>query len=143
MAAPNDNSQSAINVIKLAQTEVDILVLDSAPEPTVSELIELKSREYGIDSGLALAIASCESRLRQYDDKTGEVLRGKANRRDVGIFQINELYHLEKSRELDLDIYSATGNIEYAIWLMSAYGRAPWVWSRKCWSATEVTSLKI
>lgn len=138
MAAPNDNNQSAINainVIKLAQTEANILVLDSAPEPTTSELIELKSRKYGIDSELALAIARCESHLRQYDDKTGEVLRGKANRRDVGVFQINEQYHLEKSRELDLDIYSAAGNIEYAIWLMSAYGRAPWIWSRKCWSS--------
>lgn len=133
MATPNNNSQSAIIVIKLAQTEANILVLDRAPEPTMSELIELKSREYGIDSSLALAIARCESRLRQYD-KTGEVLRGEANRRDIGVFQINEQYHLEKSRELDLDIYSAGGNVEYAIWLMSAYGRAPWVWSRKCWS---------
>ena len=31
-------------------------------------------------------------------------------------------------------IISPAGNIEYAVWLMSAYGRAPWVWSRKCWS---------
>jgi len=134
MTAPNDNSRLAINVIGLAQTETNILVLDSAPKPTVPELIELKSREYGVDSRLALAIARCESQFRQYDDKTGEVLRGKSNRRDVGVFQINEQYHLEKSRELNFDIYTAAGNIEYAVWLMSAYGRAPWVWSRKCWS---------
>ncbi len=134
LAAPNDNRRPAINVIALAQTETVILVLDRVPEPTVPELIELKSREYGIDSRLALAIARCESQFRQYD-KTGAVLRGKANWRDVGIFQINEQYHLEKSRELDFDIYTTAGNIEYAAWLMSASGRAPWVWSRKCWSS--------
>ncbi|MBI2097329.1 MAG: transglycosylase SLT domain-containing protein [Candidatus Vogelbacteria bacterium] len=123
-----------IKVIALAPTEADILVFDNAPEPTAPELIELKSREYGINSRLALAIARCESRFRQYDKKTGEVLRGERNRHDVGVFQINEQYHLEKSRELGFDIYTAAGNVEYAIWLMSAYGRAPWVWSRECWS---------
>ncbi|MBI2100906.1 MAG: hypothetical protein HYT47_02720 [Candidatus Vogelbacteria bacterium] len=122
-----------IKVIALAPTKAVILVFDSASEPTIPELIALKSREYKIDPRLALAIARCESRLRQYDE-TGLVLRGESNPRDVGVFQINEQYHLEKSRELGFDIYTAAGNIEYAIWLMSAYGRAPWVWSRKCWS---------
>lgn len=115
---------------------VDTTEMYSAPpELTVPELIEKVSRDYNLDPRSTLAIAKCESQFRHYS-KNGEVLRGQVNPRDVGVFQINEDYHLEKSRELGFDIYTPTGNIEYAVWLMSAYGRAPWVWSRNCWSRT-------
>ena len=79
-----------------------------------------------------IEIARCESGLRQFDEN-GEVLRGKINPKDVGIFQINEYYHLEASRALGYDIYTREGNIGYAIYLYNLQGTQPWNWSRGCW----------
>ena len=123
-------------IINSTPYQTNIQVYSVAPELTIVELIEKTSREYGVGSRSALAVAKCESHLRHYNE-AGEVLRGEVNRYDVGVFQINEYFHLEKSRELGFDIYTPTGNIEYAIWLMKAYGRAPWVWSRQCWDDGE------
>ena len=80
-----------------------------------------------------LAIAQCESGVRQFE-KSGDVLRGRINRKDVGIFQINEKYHLEKSQTLGYDIYSVAGNIQYAIYLLKFYGTQPWSASASCWA---------
>ena len=122
-----------INVVEASTSETKIGVLSSNdPKVVIAELIESKSREYGIDEDAALAIARCESQLRQYT-KRGDVLRGEVNPYDVGIFQINEQYHLEKSQSLGFDIYTPEGNVEYAVWLMSTKGRGPWISSRHCW----------
>ncbi len=89
---------------------------------------------YGVDHKAALKIAHCESNLRQWkDNESGEVLRGRKNKDDVGLFQINESYHLKQSQELGLDIYTADGNVEYAISLMKRDGLRHWHWSKPCW----------
>ncbi|MEK7552741.1 MAG: hypothetical protein AAB505_01375, partial [Patescibacteria group bacterium] len=90
------------------------------------------SQDYGVDPKIATLIARCESNLNHYN-RAGEVLRGRVNPQDVGTFQINEKYHLEKSRELGLDIYTLEGNIEYAMWVMDNQGKSAWRWSRRCW----------
>ena len=131
-----ESAELTVTVINLtsAKTANPIIEVHSAPpELTIPELIEKVSRDYNLDPRLALAVAKCENNFKHYN-QDGEVLSGRANRHDVGVFQINEQYHLAKSRELGFDIYTPDGNVEYAVWLMKAYGRAPWVWSQPCWS---------
>ena len=98
-------------------------------EYTVLELINEISEHYDVDRALALEIARCESRFQQYHDKDGSLVRGRRNPSDVGVFQINEKYHLERSRAEGFDIYTPAGNIGYAMWLMKRDGDRHWRWS--------------
>ena len=45
---------------------------------------------------ILISIAKCESDFRQFDSK-GNIHRGVKNSRDVGVMQINEIYHLDTS----------------------------------------------
>jgi hypothetical protein len=90
------------------------------------------SRLYKTDGDLALIIAKCESGMAQYN-KDGSLVRGKAVSADVGVFQVNETYHLEQSKRSGFDIYTSEGNIGYAIWLLKHEGSKHWNASRKCW----------
>ncbi len=100
---------------------------------TVEELIMEKSIEHNIDPKVPLAIAFCESTHMQFHEN-GTVVRGKENSKDVGVFQINEHYHLEDSKKLGFDIYTTEGNIDYAMHLLESQGKKPWVWSKPCWA---------
>ena len=77
-------------------------------------------------------IAFCESRNRQFD-KNGAVMRGVVNNKDVGIFQINERYHLSDSKKMGINIHTVDGNLEYARHLYESQGTQPWSSSRPCW----------
>ena len=101
-------------------------------EYTIPELIQEMSTHYGVDGALALEIARCESRLQQVRED-GSLVRGRKNPADVGVFQINEKYHLERSRAEGFDIYTPAGNIGYAMWLMARNGNRDWHWSENCW----------
>lgn len=101
---------------------------------SIQEAIATQAKAEGVNPTLAQDIAFCESTNRQYA-AGGQVLRGKKNPADVGLFQINEKYHLEKSRELGYDIYSSEGNIGYAMWLLKNEGNRHWNSSRRCWQA--------
>lgn len=85
------------------------------------------------DSKVAVAIAKCESGLKQFDS-TGKVLRGRVNSKDTGIFQVNETYHLKNSLKLGYDIHSVVGNIAYAKYLYDKNGLRDWLPSKDCWS---------
>lgn len=98
----------------------------AAPK-TIKELVE---DEFGVGH-IMVDIARCESQYRQFSD--GEVLRGKVNPKDVGIFQINEGYHLSIATKMGIDLETAEGNIAYARHLFETKGTAPWVWSKPCW----------
>jgi hypothetical protein len=106
---------------------------------TIPELITERADTFGVSKDLALAIAFCESTTRQYDennlaaDGTPKVLRGVVNSADVGIFQINEKYHLERSQSLGYDIYIPEGNIDYAMSLLKEEGSKHWKASEPCW----------
>ncbi len=65
--------------------------------------------------------------------KKGEVLRGKENKKDVGLAQINELYHLKTAQSLGYDIYTAEGNLKMAVYIYKKQGTKPWKWSQKKW----------
>ncbi|MCC6290946.1 transglycosylase SLT domain-containing protein [Candidatus Nomurabacteria bacterium] len=103
---------------------------------TLKDLIETKAEEAGVDKTLALKIAFCESTMRQFDKSSGKPLRGVHNPNDVGLFQINEDYHANRSQNMGHDIYSTEGNIDYALYLLKKEGSRPWNASRPCWGNT-------
>lgn len=99
---------------------------------TVEDLITEKATAVGVDPLLANKIAYCESTMRQFD-KNGQVMRGVENPGDVGLFQINEEYHRQRSEALGYDIHTTEGNIDYALWLIKHEGAKHWKASEKCW----------
>lgn len=101
---------------------------------SMADRITRAARNSGVDASLARKIAFCESSMRQFDTKTGEVVRGIRNPSDIGLFQINEKYHLTRSRELGFDIHTTEGNIAYALYLLKQEGSRHWNWSKPCWS---------
>jgi len=91
-------------------------------------------RAYFIETPILAKIASCESSFRQYGED-GKVLRGNANKSDLGLLQVNEYYHGEKAEDLGFDLTSVDGNLAYAKYLYDKEGTRPWSASAKCWSA--------
>lgn len=89
------------------------------------------------DAPIMVDIAYCESKFRQFD-KLGNVLRGVENSKDVGVFQVNEFYHLADSSRMGMDIHTLAGNIEYARHLYDTQGTRPWNWSKHCWEKNPI-----
>lgn len=87
---------------------------------------------YFKDAPIMTKVAYCESTYTQFDS-VGVVHRGVVNNKDVGIFQINEKYHLKDSQKMDIDIYTIEGNMEYARHLYETQGLQPWSASKPCW----------
>lgn len=96
--------------------------------------------EYFSDIPIMSRVAFCESSYRQHD-KTGKVLRGKVDNRDVGVMQINEGYHLDRAEDLGLDIHSIEDNMLYARYLYNDQGLRPWKSSSKCWAKSPELAL--
>lgn len=89
-------------------------------------------REYFADTPVMAEIAWCESRYRHLGPD-GEIFRGKVNKSDIGVMQINTAYHEEDAKEMGLDLYSLSGNLEFARHLYVTQGTHPWNSSRPCW----------
>ena len=89
-------------------------------------------REYFRDIPIMIQIARCESTFRQLD-RDGEIHRGRVNKEDVGVMQINEHYHLETSENKNYNIYTLEGNTAYARDLYERQGIKPWSSSKACW----------
>lgn len=106
-------------------------------EFTDSKVVEKYVKKEYADEPLLIEIARCESTFRQYD-KDGTVIRGKVNKNDVGIMQINEKYHGETASNHGYDIYTVKGNLDFAKYLYTKYGSSPWSASSKCWSGGDV-----
>jgi hypothetical protein len=94
-------------------------------------------KEYA-DTPILIEIARCESTFSQFD-KEGKVIRGRVNKLDVGVMQINEKYHAETAKKLGFDLYSTEGNVDYAKYLYETQGAAPWKASSKCWAPRDLT----
>ena len=90
---------------------------------------------YFADVPVLEAIATCESHNTQFNDD-GTVYRGKVNPKDVGVMQINERFHLKRSKQLGYNIYTLEGNLAYAKELYQEQGVAPWSASAFCWGRT-------
>lgn len=111
--------------------------ITAAVEAALAEEIKMTDeeivREYFKDAPVMIRIAFCESTFRQ-NDKDGNVLRGVQNSKDVGIMQINEYFHADKAKQMNLDIHAIEGNMEFARYLFEREGTRPWNASKKCWN---------
>jgi len=96
-------------------------------------------RDYFKDTPILAEVARCESGFRQFDSN-GNVIRGKVNKGDIGIMQINKYYHEDDATKLGIDIYTIDGNLAYAEHLYQKYGLDPWVSSSKCWKQDDDTT---
>jgi hypothetical protein len=91
-------------------------------------------------------IADCESGDRLSDgtaipfsakqrDGNGQTILGQAGTivgEDIGKWQINTYFHLERARSMKIDLYSESGNERYAKILFHEAGGAPWSASYSC-----------
>lgn len=105
-----------------------------------SKEVEKYIREKYADTPILIEIARCESTFR-HSDKEGNVLRGRVDKADVGVMQINERYHLEKAKSLGFDLHTIDGNTAYAEYLYEKEGAKPWSASAKCWSSANKNSI--
>jgi len=120
-----------------------IAVTDKEPiMPVVDNPITLEEyvRGYFVETPILAEIAKCESRFRQYN--VNGVLRGDYDRNDIGVMQINERYHAERSQKNGFDIKTLDGNLGYAKWLYEREGLTPWNSSKACWKYAEAIVLK-
>ncbi len=124
------STQAAVGQLTVAATTTKQSVNPNAD-------IESQVREYFKDIPLMAEIAYCESRFRQFD-KDGSIFRGKVNSKDVGALQVNEYYHLERSKKLGYDIHTLEGNMKYSRILYKESGAQPWNPSSPCWMKSEV-----
>lgn len=102
----------------------------TSTDPNVG--LEALIRKEFADTPVMIEISRCESHFRQFE-KDGSVHRGEINPQDVGLFQVNEHYHLEESKKLGIDIYTVAGNIAFAKLLYARNGTRDWNWSKSCW----------
>lgn len=105
---------------------------------SVQEIVE---NFFGKNSVLT-RIARCESSFRQFDS-SGNILRGKVNKKDIGVMQINEQFHAAKARSLGIDLYTLQGNLKYAALLYKEQGTAPWNSSEGCWGGALATNISV
>jgi hypothetical protein len=102
-------------------------------ESTEEEIIANKIKEvFGKDAEIAIKIATCESGLKQFDDK-GQVVTGTITP-DKGLFQISLPHHSKKLKELGLDPDKLDDNVKYAKYLFDKSQTDSWRASKKCWS---------
>jgi len=138
---------SLITFITATHAQTTVLIHENvAPSDTnivVSErkldrpmTLESYVREYFTDEPILAEIAKCESTFRHLG-KNGQILRGKVNRGDVGVMQINEFYHGDKADALGFDIYTLEGNMDFAKYLYNKYGAKPWQASAPCWNNSD------
>ncbi len=120
-------------------TRIEERVITSIP---TNKELEKKVKSYFKDDPILAEIAGCESSFRQYDTN-GDVLRGKVNKSDLGLMQINEYYHGDRANKLGLDLKTPEGNMAYAKYLYEREGSQPWMSSSKCWkSAMKSTPIE-
>ncbi len=122
-----ENSNYVVETVNVPETAQFKEIINNAK-------VEDVVKDYFKDIPILVKVAKCESHFRQVDGN-GEVLRGIANSFDVGVMQINEKYHLERSQNMGVNIHSLAGNLEYARALYNDSGTAPWSASKPCWGA--------
>jgi len=117
----------------------DVTNSDNTQTKTSVEMpltLEKYVREYFKETPILAEIARCESTFRQVG-KDGKVLRGEANKSDLGLLQVNEYYHGEKATDLGFDLSTVNGNLAYGKYLYDKEGTKPWSASEKCWGSKK------
>jgi hypothetical protein len=126
-----------LNLREIPKIEESISESVLVKKPSKAEVEKVMSVEeyvnkYFSDIPIMVHIAKCESTFKHLEDN-GEVRRGKVNKLDVGVMQINEFYHLDQAINKDIDIYTIEGNLAYARDLYRREGTTPWNSSKPCW----------
>lgn len=121
-----------------AATQTTIVVKPPFDVHSTSSLKSIIESEFP-DSPVIVDIASCESRLKQFNSD-GSVRLGRANPHDIGLFQINETYHRAEAEKLGIDIDTLKGNIAFAKILHKRNGTRDWNWSKFMWEKGECAS---
>ncbi len=127
----NDNTAATIQPV----TVPTVVETKTDSDAKVDKDVEAQVRNYFSDTPILAEVARCESHFTQFTD-SGNVLRGKVVRADVGVMQINEDYHLTEAKKLGYDIYTLEGNMAFAKYLYSKNGARDWLASSKCWSTS-------
>lgn len=99
--------------------------------------IEKVVKSYFKNLPIMAEISKCESTFKQFNED-GTIHRGRVNKGDVGVMQINEYYHKDEAKKLGLDLYSLEGNLAYAKHLYDTEGTVPWNSSSPCWLKSQV-----
>lgn len=131
------------NIIQLpvsqqAEVKVEVKAEADISNATSTEDIKRITKEYFKETPILAEIARCESTYRQFSS-AGVPLRGIVNGADVGVMQINEKYHLARTKKLGIDIYTFEGNLQYGALLYKEQGTRPWNASKPCWGKHEAT----
>lgn len=113
---------------------------EPAPEPKVV-LIEVHpialNRVSDCESGLRNKDGSAiEGSARHYTEEGTVIIGGYTDPQfglDIGMYQINTKFHLERAEELGIDIFTEEGNTKYARILYRESGTQSWIASRACW----------
>ncbi len=127
VAIVGDSTSTTATVVPLIRTEENA----TTTIPTRKE-IEQKAKEFFKDDPILVEIARCESQFRQFDEN-GNILKGKVNKGDLGVMQINKYYHAEKAESLGYNLKTVDGNMAYAKYLYDHEGVQPWMSSSPCW----------
>ena len=107
------NSQAAAvaadyeNILVLPSASSSLEIIHSAEDSTEKHIKDVLS-----GTPVLLAIAGCESGLKQFDGR-GDVIRGRENKNDVGILQINGVLSCRKRKRSRFHLYPWT-----ATWAM-------------------------
>ncbi|MEI7480448.1 MAG: hypothetical protein WCJ59_02360 [bacterium] len=125
-------AQTLASSSNLVNTEVKEQVIATKHPQTLEEYV----RAYYADTPILAEIARCESTFRQFDSN-GQLLRGKVNKDDIGLMQVNEYYHDPRAKKLNLDLHTIDGNLAYAKRLYEKEGTDPWISSSPCWGKFE------
>jgi len=128
---------TTIPMIETQSVDVESqIIVEISEEHIQPKTTKEKVEEYFQDTPVLVEVARCESRFQQFDSND-QVLRGRVNRADVGVMQINEKYHAASAIKHGLDLYTLEGNLAYARYLYETQGTDPWVHSKKCWNSVR------
>jgi hypothetical protein len=131
----NANNQ---NTIYVATTSPNQAVTTTVAGLTSNaKAMEAYLRKAYKNEPILVDIARCESQFQQFD-KNSNVIRGRVNKYDIGVMQINEKYHAESAVKLGINIYTVEGNVAFAKHLYEESGTQPWSASKSCWSDSVI-----
>ena len=112
---------TAALAVKAANASISEQVAEDRSYTAEQDLESYLRKQYA-DTPILVEIARCESTFRHYGADGKTVIRGKVNRADVGVMQINEYYHGESAKKMGIDIHTIDGNIEFAKYLYGKHG---------------------
>lgn len=134
---------TTLAVVNLMTTSVaantgDQIARDYAVAPSNhavdSHYVEQVVMAYFHDLPVMIAIASCESEFRQYEENGQLLVNPSPNSSATGVYQI--LYTTHRGRwsvSLETNITTLEGNLAFARQLYEESGTASWNESRSCW----------